>query len=168
MLDWMFTLLAYTLINEVRNLGWIQWVLNLPILSGWGNTQLSGCARGTCTCWAAHRHIPLFPSDSLGASRILQKKKNVNLEIQKFGKTIEIKERKLPARAPSPALLFSFKVSVLISEKSTSTKMKPKRSSAMLTFHTETTLKLITTLSDSHTEKYSKQLNLCFKSCGAT
>lgn len=167
MLDWMFTLPAYTLINEVRNLGWIQWVLNLPILSGWGNTQMSGCAHGTCTCWAARRHIPLGPSDSLSALRILQKK-NVNLEIQKFGKTIEIKKRKLPACAPSSALLFSFKVSVLICEKSTSTNMKSKRSPAMLTFPTETTLKSITTLSDSHTEKYSKQLNLCLKSCGAT
>ena len=39
----MFTLLAYTLINEVRNLGWNQRVLNLLILSGRENTQKPGC-----------------------------------------------------------------------------------------------------------------------------
>lgn len=49
----MFTLLAYTLINEVRNLGWNQRVLNLLILSVWENTQMPGCA---------HKHMHLLGS----------------------------------------------------------------------------------------------------------
>lgn len=72
--------------------------------------------------WLCTRHMhllsssPPHPSVSFQFSQRFKHitKEKVNLEIQKFGKTIEIKKRKLPACAPSLVLLFSFKVSVLI------------------------------------------------------
>lgn len=79
----MFALLAYTLIDEFRNLSWIQRVLNLLILSVKAAKHAHTHARAdTQTFGCPGTHVPvgwLHPLSSNNVFMICPKEKNMDL-----------------------------------------------------------------------------------------